>query len=481
MIPLLLALFALLFSIQSSFAQPDSLWSRSYGGYGFDFCNSVQQTTDGGYVLAGASSSFGAGSQDFWLVKTDADGESLWTRTFGGSDSDVCHSVQQTSDGGYILAGDSYTFGNGLADVWLVKTGANGDSLWSRTFGGGNVDVCHSVQQTTDSGYVLAGHSLSFGNGSWDFWLAKTNVNGDSLWTRTFGGDLDDVGRSAVEATDDGYVIVGRRESSGSGLPDFWLVKTDANGDSLWSRTFGGSDWDECYCVLQTANGGYVLAGVTKSFGVGEEDFWLLKTNANGDSLWSHTYGGLGSEHCYSVQQTTDGGFVLAGATNSFGVGDYDLWLVRTDSNGDSLWSRTFGQRSLDNCMSVKLLTDGGYILAGYTDNGAPDFDFWLVKTGLDPTIDIDEHFDPQPSTYSLSAFPNPFNSELTLNVSGFTGKVHISLFDLLGREVTAIHDGLLTSDQLHYTAPASLASGIYFVQANNTANSLSTKIIYLK
>ncbi len=479
--PRLLILSTLLLYFTTASAQPDSLWSRTFGGDSPDGCFSVQQTSDGGYMLAGFTSSFGAGSDDFWLVKTNTNGDSLWSHTYGGDDDDWCHSAQLTTDGGFVLAGMTDSFGAGNRDFWLVKTNANGDSLWSRTYGGTGDDECRSIQPTADGGYVLAGYTTSFGAGNRDFWLVKTNANGDSLWSRTYGGGIDERCLSVQQTTDGGYVLAGHSQSFGSGSRDFWLVKTNANGDSLWSRAYGGSGWDECYSVQQTSDGGYVLAGGSDSFGAGRSDCWLVKANANGDSLWSRTFGGSNWENYYSLQQSTDGGYILVGWTNSFGAGLKDFWLIRTNANGDNVWSRTFGGSEYQECFSVQQTTDGGYVLAGYTSSfGAGNQDFWLVKTGPDP-LDATEHFTPQPSKYSLSAFPNPFNSELTLSVTGFTRNVYISLHNLLGQKVDVIHDGLLVNTQLHYTAPASLSSGLYFIRANDTHHSRTAKIVFLK
>jgi len=365
-----------------AFAQPpDSLWSRTFGGSSVDECYAIQQTADGGYILGGQTYSFGAGDYDFWLVKADECGDSLWSQTYGGTDGDQCASVQQISDGGYILAGSTQSYGEPWGDLFLVKTNAIGDQLWSRTYGGGAEDGCRSVRQTPDSGYILGGFTRSFGAGGYDFWLVKTDEEGGDLWSRTFGGSGEDVCYSMQQTSDDGYILAGFTDSFGAGLRDFWLVKTNAGGDSLWSRTFGGSGDDECFTVQQTSDDGYILAGYTESFGAGSCDFWLVKTNADGDSLWSRTFGGNDYDFCFSIQQTSEGGYILAGFTSSFGAGFYDSWLVKTDSFGDSLWSRTFGGSELDECFSVQQTSDGGYIMAGATYSfGAGNHDFWLVR-----------------------------------------------------------------------------------------------------
>ncbi|MHC4637219.1 MAG: right-handed parallel beta-helix repeat-containing protein [Planctomycetota bacterium] len=361
------------------FAPLSPMWNKTFGGSGHDLAFSVQQTADGGYILAGDSYPFG---YDFWLIKTDPNGNELWNRTFGGSGYDVASSVQQTTDGGYILAGRTESFGAGGSDFWLVKTEPNGNEQWNRTFGGSGSEYANSVQQTTDGGYILAGRTESFGAGGSDFWLVKTEPNGNEQWNRTFGGFAYDHARSVRQTTDGGYILTGYTYSFGAGNADFWLVKTDPNGNEQWNRTFGGSSDDTANSVRQTTDGGYILAGITSSFGAGDYDFWLIKTDPNGNKQWNKTFGGFAKDYAHSVQQTTDGGYILAGITSSFGAGESDFWLVKTDPNGNEQWNRTFGGSSFDYAFSIQQTTDGGYILAGGTSSFG--FGASLVKFGTD-------------------------------------------------------------------------------------------------
>ncbi|MBU0508236.1 right-handed parallel beta-helix repeat-containing protein [bacterium] len=229
-----------------------------------------------------------------------------------------------------------------------MKTNANGDSLWSRTFGGSQADECYAVRQTTDGGYVLVGHTSSFGAGSLDIWVVKTDSNGSGLWNRTYGGGGSEQCGSIRQTTDGGYIL-GGRTSIGAGNGDYWMVKISANGDSLWSRTFGGSNIDEGGNIQQTAEGGYIFGGYTQSFGMGGSDFWLVKTNENGDSLWSRVYGGTQDDACTFVQQTADGGYVWAGYTCSIGAGGYDFWLVKTEPDTSTLCGTLTGMISAAN------------------------------------------------------------------------------------------------------------------------------------
>jgi uncharacterized delta-60 repeat protein len=383
---LLFALSVSLFAI-SALGQPnpDTLWTRTYGGGNYDEARSVQQTADGGYIAAGCTYSFGAGAYDFYLLKTDSLGDTLWTRTYGRHDWEWAYSVRQTSDGGYAVAGYTHSLCAGSYDFYLVKTNSQGDTLWTRTYGESGDDVAYSIQQTADGGYVVAGHTSSFGAGSYDFYLVKTDSLGDTVWTRTYGGSNYDYARSVQQTGDGGYIVAGYTMSFGAGTPtyaNFYLVKTNSEGNALWTHAYGGVYDDRAYSVQQTSEGGYIVAGYTQSFGAGYHDFYLVMTDSLGDTLWTRTYGGSSDEEAYSVQQTSEGGYIVAGYTQSFGAGYHDFYLVKTNSQGDTLWTRTYGGSNYDEAYSVQQTADGGYIVAGYGRSFGGDGDFYLVKTG---------------------------------------------------------------------------------------------------
>ncbi len=364
-------------------APPELEWDKTFGGSSYDGALSLVQTADGGYALGGYTYSKGAGYSDFWLVKTDARGNKIWDKTFGGSNYDVANSLVQTADGGYALGGYTKSKGAGSGDFWLVKTDARGNKQWDKTFGGSEEDKAWSLVQTSDGGYALGGYTYSKGAGSRDFWLVKTDANGNKIWDKTFGRSDWDWANALVQTADGGYALGGYTLSKGAGGYDFWLVKTDARGNKQWDKTFGGSDWDWANALVQTADGGYALGGYTLSKGAGNYDFWLVKTDARGNKIWDKTFGGSDWDWANALVQTADGGYALGGYTLSKGAGSWDFWLVKTDARGNKIWDKTFGGSNSDWANSLVQTADGGYALGGYTwSKGAGKEDFWLVKAG---------------------------------------------------------------------------------------------------
>jgi hypothetical protein len=310
-------------------ANPEAAWSKTFGGIDNDAGNSVQQTSDGGYIIAGFTESYGAGSGDVWLIRSDSSGDVAWNQTFGGSGRGYGYSVQQTSDGGYIIAGFTESYGAGSGDIWLIKTDSSGDVAWNQTFGGSGGDFSTSVQQTSDGGYIIAGATQSYGTGMDDVWLIKTDSSGDVAWNQTFGDSGPDYGYSVQQTSDGGYIIAGATQSYGTRDFDVWLIKTDSSGDVAWNKTFGGSGHDYGRSDQQTSDGGYIITWFTLSYGAGESDVWVIKTDPSGGEEWKKSFGGSDSDYGTSAQQTSDGGYIIAGATQSYGAGDFDVWLIK--------------------------------------------------------------------------------------------------------------------------------------------------------
>lgn len=361
--------------------EPNISWSKTFGGGDNDEGYSVEQTTDGGYIIAGETDSYGCGEGDAWLIKTNANGIEQWNKTYGGTASDFSRFVEQTSDGGYIIVGKTSSYGQGDGDIWLIKTNSDGIEQWNKTHGGISYEWGNSVQQTSDGGYIIVGVTNSYGLGAGDVWLLKTNATGDKQWSKTFGGKSWDVGHSVQKTNDGGYIIAGGTQSFGSGYDDVWLIKTDAAGVEQWNKTYGGLEFDVGWYVLQTSDSGFVIVGETQSYGHEEGDVWLIKTNADGIEQWNKTYGGQYRDEGYSVQMTNDGGYILVGVTSSFTAGGRDTWVIKTNAAGIEQWNITYGGVGYDCGWSVQQTIDEGYLIVGYTGSyGAGGKDIFLIK-----------------------------------------------------------------------------------------------------
>lgn len=381
---------------------PQEEWNRTYGGSSDDVGTYGQQTKDGGYIITGYTSSYGADAPfswlikvqhrgDLWLIKTDAEGQKEWDRTYGGLGKDLGFFVQQTKDEGYIIVGGKKSFWIiGSYDLWILKTDAKGNVLWDRTFGGSGEDLGFSVQQTNDDGYIIAGYT-SFTNGK-KAWIIKIDSQGNKQLDMATGR-ADSEAASIGLTKDGGYIITGYTPSSGSGKEDVWLIKTNSKLHWDWLKTFGGPNRDLGLSVQETEDGGYIIAGLTESFGAGKGDVWLIKTDPKGDREWDRTFGGSNFDSGASVQQTRDGGYIVTGynTTTIDNVGSYSrlfnsdnigrVWLIKTDSEGIELWNETFGGTRNDWGNSVQETRDGGYIITGVTESyGAGKEDVWLIK-----------------------------------------------------------------------------------------------------
>jgi hypothetical protein len=349
-------------------------WNKTYGivGYGA----SIQKTTDGGYIVAGSSSNQG------FLFKLNAQGDSLWLKEYGGPDYDRLKCVQQTSDGGYIMAGtrDGNSINYAQCDLYLIKTDGNGNETWSKSYGALYTrDYGQSVKQTTDGGYIVTGKTTLIGNG--DIYLLKTDAQGDELWSKTFGGLLSGHGYSVQQTADGGYVVSGNLDTDNIGSSNAYLLKVDGNGVEQWSKSFGDSLVNQANSVQQTTDGGYVFSGLY-TYGVfnisstQNADVYVVKTDGNGVEQWLQTYGGAEYDLSESIKQTPDGGYIVAGRTKSFGGNRWDFYLIKLNSTGTQQWYKTFDKGEYDYCHSVELTTDGGYIMCGMTFGH-----LWIVKT----------------------------------------------------------------------------------------------------
>ncbi|MFX0198965.1 MAG: hypothetical protein ACFFCW_22820 [Candidatus Hodarchaeota archaeon] len=358
-----------------------SPWNRTFGGGLDDAGYSVVEVSTGGFACAGYTMSSGAGEQDVWLVRTRDDGSPQWAQTYGGVFGDWGRSVQEVEDGGFIVVGETYSYGVGNGDYYLLRIDTEGSLLWNRTYGGLLTDSGRAVIELSDGGFAITGYTVSFGAGGYDIWVVRTDADGHHLWNQTYGSTGEDFGISIIEVSAGGFAIAGYTSSFGEGLSDIWLVRTDVNGNLLWSRTYGGPDYEYGLGIVEVSTGGFALIGYTESFGLGNDDFWLVRTDVDGNHLWNQTYGGGNIDRGWSVVEASTGGFTLAGHTESFGAGWSDIWVVRVDAEGNSLWNQTYGGSVHDMCRSIIEASSGGFIVLGHTGSfGAGLSDLWLIR-----------------------------------------------------------------------------------------------------
>ena len=360
----------------TSFLSLNAQWAITCGGIYNDEVHSINQTSDGGYIVAGSTRSFGAGFSDFWILKFTSDGDIEWQKTYGGSVDDEAHSIQQTSDGGYIVVGETSSFGTEGEDIWVLKLTSDGEIEWQKTYGGDKYDSVSFIQQRGDGGYIVVGHTESYVEGQWnrDIWILKISSAGDVEWQKTYGGDKSDSVSFIQQRGDGGYIVAGETGSSGAGEIDIWFLKLSSDGDIEWQKTYGGDKSDSVSFIQQTGDGGYIIAGSTGSFGAEGSDFWILKLSSDGDIEWQKTYGGDKSYSASFIQQTGDGGYIVAGSTYSSGEwggnSEGNIQVLKLSSTGAIEWQRAYEGSDVYGASSIQQTSDGGYIVAGSASFG---------------------------------------------------------------------------------------------------------------
>ncbi|MCC7513328.1 MAG: PKD domain-containing protein [Bacteroidia bacterium] len=386
-------------------------FQKSFGGTNTSWGNSIQQTNDNGYISVGVTDAFGVGAFDVFAIKTDSSGNPIWKKAIGETSSDFANDVQQTSDSGFIVCGYSISsFSGGFAgeNIYLIKLNSNGSILWSKIIGGVGNERANSVRQTSDGGFIIAGTTNSWGAGGNDFYLVKTDGNGNISWTKTFGGALDDVANSVKQTSDGGYIVAGETNSFGAGDIDYYLIKTDALGTLTWSKTFGGGGSDWLYSVVQASDDGYVMGGYSISFlGAGEADAVVIKTDITGSILWSKTYGEQYGDVASSIVRTNDNGYALAGGQSSFPFSMVDKGLLfKIDSVGNFIWANAF-INSNEVQRGICKTTDGGYALTGEW-LPVSGIDLILIKTNANGTVGCNELSTTLISTNIFPQISNP-------------------------------------------------------------------------
>ena len=505
---------------------PAIQWQRSLGGSGSDVAKSILPTTDGGYIVVGYTNSLHGdvmghhGDNDYWVVKLNSTGALQWQKYFGGSGDDEANSVDQTTDGGYIIAGftrsyDGDVTGNhAFYDYWIIKLDSLGTLIWQKCLGGTDDDRAQSIQTTTDGGSIVAGFSNSHdgdvtGNhGFYDYWVVKLNSTGTIEWQKSLGGTGDDEATSVKQTTNDkcsekilidGYIVAGRSGSNDGdvtgnhGNYDYWVVKLNSTGTIEWEKSLGGNGGDEATSVDQTIDDCYIVAGFTQSNDSnvtgnhGGADYWVVKLNSTGTIQWQKCLGGSSYDFANSVERTIDGGCIVAGESysNDSDVtgnnGSVDYWIVKLDSTGTIQWQKCLGGNGYDLAQSIQTTADGGYIVAGESksDNGDVTMnhggmDYWVVKLG--PYVPVGMETIQLNLLSALKIYPNPASTQVHLEFPVVQGETEIVLMNMLGQKMystTVDKDigGIIIAIE-------QFPKGIYFVTLNSSKKVSSKKLV---
>ncbi|MEO6902222.1 MAG: T9SS type A sorting domain-containing protein [Bacteroidia bacterium] len=443
-------------------------FEKVYGNTGYEYGYSVVQTYDKGYAMAGATSSFGNGNTDAYLLKVDSLGAIQFQKMYGGVNIDQAYCIKQTADSGLIMAGYTNSFGNGGYDMYVNKTDALGNVTWSKTYGGTNWDFAYSIQQTTDGGYIIAGGTSSYGNGNEDMYLVKINAKGDTSWTKTYGGSEDDEARSVKQTKDGGYILTGYTKSFGDSLGDIFTVKTNSIGDTLWTYTYKGATEDFSFDIIESIYNKYIIAGKTKRNNTGDFDGVTIELTLSGKFKNMDYWGGPKEDGIQSITESPTGRVAIAGYTTSFGMGGTDFLLYLMNPYN----SATFGQGNMEKAFSINKTSDGGYIICGTSNSFSPFDHIYLVKTDSSGVssgkiINVITNI----NTYSkisskYTVYPNPTKDKININTIAGIKIKSLTIKDILGKAYPA---PLITVNQDKIEVDCSfLKNGMYFISIEN-------------
>ncbi len=496
-------------------AQPTIQWQKSLGGSNYEFANDIQQTTDGGYIVCGTSTSsdgdvsVNKGNQDCWVVKLDVNGAIEWEKSYGGSLHETAESIIQTMDGGYIVSGSAMsgdgdvTLVKGLSDSWIIKIDNLGNIEWQKTYGGTAAENARKIIQLNDGKYVFVGGSGSTDGditghhgpaNFFDIWVVKIDTNGALIWEKSYGGTSDEDAFSIEYHPNSSYLIAGYTRSingdvtNNFGGQDYWLLNIDSIGNILWQKNYGGSGDDIAKSAVSTINGGFIVGGVSNSIdgdvtnNIGGNDFWIIKIDSIGIMQWEKNYGGSNHDEARSISVLINNNYVVFGETRSSdgdvtnNKGGDDYWLVKIDGLGNLLWEKTMGGSSFDDGNALYKTTDNSFIVAGGNASNDGDItgykgagDFWVVK--LNPLVNINEL---EYGNDDIFVYPNPNNGVFNIDTKLAIEKIEI--YNFLGDK---IKEQLITKNNVVINMQA-YNKGTYFIKVITSNQVITKKIIYL-
>jgi hypothetical protein len=434
----------------------------------------IVATADGGYLIAGEIRTANPGDSDVYLVKTNNVGIIQWTKQYGGAFPDYPNSMVATDDGNYMVVGYTSSYGAGNNDIWLLKINTGGDIMWSKTFGGVGDDEGKEIIHLSDGNYMIVGRTNYTGGANYDGFLKKIDASGNEIWTKYYGGSAYENMRSVKQCGDGGFILIGQTLSYGNGSPgEIYLVRTNSNGDVTWAHTYGGASEDDGNFVLANADGTFTFTAETNSYGAGDMDVQAMKVDANGTQIWNRYYGGNLKDVSKTIRPTSDGGYIIAAISRSFGWINPEMWMVRINGNGDTLWTHRYGSYYHDHCYAAKQTSDGGFMVVGHQDdvNGLAHIQF--VKTNANGTLDPVNVNEISSNELALNIYPNPSKGLFQVQLPNDDKRI-ISIGDALGNLVKEYNtaSNFLTVDL------SDKAKGVYFVTIHTGDGIMTKKIV---
>jgi hypothetical protein len=453
-----------------------------FGGSQFDAGYAAIQAIDSTYMVAGTTSSFGSGVSDMYFLKIDTLGGNVWQKTYGGNNIEKALSVKQTLDSGFVLAGYTNSFGNGGYDFYVVKTNSTGDTLWTKTYGGSNWEFANSIEQTADKGFIIAGGTYSFGNGDEDIYIIKTDSMGVIEWSNFYGGTGEEEAKSIKQTIDGGYIVAGYTKSFGNGLSDAYYLKLDVNGDTVWTKTIGFAGNDYANSVVVTDNGDYVFAGSVHNTNSNIDLAFIFRTDQNGDTIWTKQFGNPNSTIANTISKTTNGCFVWSGKINL--GGETEIYFYKIDQYGYYVFAKTYGTTSgYDEAFFNFQCFDNGYIVGGLTDGfGFGDNDVLVIKTdslGSSATgviaINVNEIVNTETQ---FILYPNPSNHQITVE-EGNSDKSKIKKIECINNQGIIINIPFIKNATNSFQLNTNeLNAGIYFIKIHTDNKIICKKMI---
>lgn len=478
---LLLAVF--IFSPVTLSQAPDTLLTKKIGGTGIDVGNEIIQTSDGGFVIAGYTTSFGAIQRDSYIIKLDSSGSTIWANRYGGNDYEIATSVKETQDEGYIFSVFYSTASN--ISLQLIKVNSAGDTLWKKFVGTADDEAASNLQTTNDGGFLVTGYTdaAALTNGKRDVWLVKLDSLGNKIWERTYGGSEDDGGYKLLKLSDGNLIIAGYSQSfSSGGDRDGWIVKTDSSGIFLWSTSFGSGSYDEFAAAAEDEDGNLYFTGTTESSG--DRNLWIVKTDSAGNHILTKTYGGSQWEWGHDIKRTNDGKFIVTGYSQSNSSGLKQLWILKIDEQADTLWTKLIRSTNGSEGYSVIQTPDNGFAVTGVAASSGTGPDVWVIRLKPEGTSGIEDEIIELPTVFSLKQnYPNPFNPTTKIIWQSPVGSHQIlKIYDVLGNEVAILFDEYREAGRNEITFDASgLSSGMYLYKLQAGSFTETKKMIIIK